>query len=64
MPSRLAQQAALLAALLVLLARGFTVTPSDLTVAGAAALVVYGLLTLGRPVFDRIAARAPSPHDD
>ncbi len=62
MPDRLAPQASLLAAVLVLLTRGLSATPADLTVAGAVGLVVYGLLTLGRPVFARLTD-VPSQDD-
>lgn len=58
MSDRLARPASLLAALLVLFARGLTVTPGDLTVAGAVGLVVYGVLTLGRPVLARLTNAA------
>ncbi|WP_420456771.1 hypothetical protein [Rubrivirga sp.] len=57
----LARSAALLTVLAVLLARGLALTPGDLRIAGAAGLVVYGVLTLGRPLLRRLLTH---PSDD
>ena len=56
-----ARSAALLAALLVLLARGLALTPADLRAAGVVGLLVYATLTLGRALVHRALTPPTDP---
>ena len=56
-----ARSVALLAALLVLLARGLTLTPADLRAAGGVGLLVYAVLTLGQALVRRALSLPSDP---
>jgi hypothetical protein len=58
MPHGPARSAALLAFLAVLLGRGLSLTPGDLSAAGGVGLAVYGVLALSRPALRRLLAPA------
>lgn len=64
MTDALARQAGLLAGVLVLLLRGGAfLAPPTLALAGAVALMAYGLLALTPPLWRRLAAVRPPAAD-
>ena len=56
-----ARQAGALAALVVLLLRGGSLSPAALAVAGAVGLAVYGALALGTPLLRALTAPPDRP---
>ena len=56
-----ARSVALLAALLVLLARGLTLPPAALRAAGGVGLLVYAVLTLGQALVRRALSLPSDP---